>query len=107
MRRLKISGHTASYSEGKKGIRSCCEFLISRQISSVRKEGREGGRKKMKEKDNKENRKKDQRGQIKASRKIYPLKSIEGNINYQSSNFICNYSVHNYIYIYIYIYIYV
>ena len=35
MRRLKISGHTASYSEGKKGIRSCCEFLISRQISSV------------------------------------------------------------------------
>ena len=56
----------------------------------------------MKEKDNKENRKKDQRGQIKASRKIYPLKSIEGNINYQSSNFICNYSVHNYIcYLYI------
>lgn len=98
MRRLKISGHSASCSEGKKGIRSCCEFLISRQISSVRKEGREGGRKKMKEKDNKENRKKDQGGQIKACRKIYPLKSIEDNINYQSSNFISTY-----IYIYIYV----
>lgn len=61
--------------------------------------GRQGGRKKMKEKDNKENRRKDQRGQIKTCRKIYPLKSIEDNINYQSSNFICTYSVHH-IYIY-------
>lgn len=36
--------HIASHSEGKKGFRTCCEFLMSGQISLAEKEGRERGR---------------------------------------------------------------